>query len=66
MGVPGVGFVWGKPHASKTGFLQALANVTKVNFAFLKKRSAHEVVHESVQEECTGTVDPDTPWGCAM
>jgi len=62
LGVLGEVFVWGKPHASKTAFLQALANVTKVTFAL----SEHEVVHESVQEECTGTVDPDTPWGCAM
>ena len=54
--------MWGKPHASETAFLQALANVTKVTFAFLKKRSAHEGAHESVQEGGTGTVEPDTLW----
>ena len=32
LGVPGVFLVWGKPHSSKTVFLQALANVTKVTY----------------------------------
>ena len=36
-GVPGEVFAWGKHHSSETGYLQALANVTKVTFAFLKR-----------------------------
>ena len=37
LGVPGEVFVWGKQHSSETAYLQALANVTKVTFAFLKR-----------------------------
>jgi len=61
LGVSGMVFVWGKPHSSKTTFLQALEDVTKVTCAFLKKRSAHGVLHRFVQEGTSGTVEPDTP-----
>ena len=37
-GTSGVGFVCEKQHSSKTVFLQALENVTKVTFVFFKEK----------------------------
>ena len=60
MGTPGMVFVWGKPHSSKTAFLQALANVTKVTYcSFKEEKCTRRVVHGSVQryalEQCSPT-----------
>jgi len=56
----GVVFMWGKQHSSKTAFLQALANVTKVTFAFFKEE-VHTKLYTNLCKRGPPEVEPDTP-----